>query len=185
MKILGISGSIFGTKSKIALDEIGKYFSPEVDYEIMDLKELDIDFSDGRDYRDYTNDTANLINKIIETDVLLIASPVFQASIPGALKNVFDLLPIDSLRNKSVGIIMNAGSSKHFLVAEYQLKPTLSYMKAKALESIVYIEADSYVNGEIIDDEIIMRLERYAGELELHGKRQILEKELEDASFDF
>lgn len=185
MKILGISGSIFGTKSRIALNEIGKYFSSDTEFEIMDLKELNIEFSDGRDYRDYSGDTAMLINKIIEADVLLIASPVFQASIPGALKNVFDLLPIDSLRNKSVGIIMNAGSSRHFLVAEYQLKPILNYMKAKVLEHIVYIEADAYVSGKIIDDEIVMRLERYASDLELQAKRQIMEKELEEASYDF
>lgn len=185
MKILGISGSVFGTKSRIALDTFKTNFSPEVEYEIMDLKDLNIEFSDGRDYRDYTGDTKILIDKILEVDAILIGSPVFQASIPGALKNVFDLLPIDSLRNKVVGIVMSAGSSKHFLVTEYQLKPILTYMKAKPLENFVFIEGSSFNRGAIINDDINLRLENYAKTMEAAVRNERLHQESEDALFDF
>lgn len=184
-KIIGISGSVFGTKSRIALNTFTSNFSADIDFEILDLSELEIEFSDGRDYRDYTKDTKKLIDKILEADALVIASPVFQASIPGALKNVFDLLPIDSLRDKVIGMVISAGSHKHFLVAEYQLKPILTYMKAKPLETYVFIESSAYHHGSIISDDINMRLEVYAHKLESAITQEHLRQAQEDAQFDF
>lgn len=166
MKILGISGSVFGTKSRIALDSLKEYFSEDTDYNIFDLSEHSIEFSDGRDYRDYKDDTKKLVSLILEADALVLASPVFQASIPGALKNVFDLLPIDSLRDKKIGIIMSAGSEKHFLVAEYQLKPILNYMKAQVIQNTVFIDANDFIDHKITSDDANMRLERLAMDLE-------------------
>ena len=58
-----------------------------------------------------------------------IGFPIFQASIPGSLKNVFDLLPVNAFHDKVIGLVATAGSSKHYLIPEMHLKPILSYMK--------------------------------------------------------
>jgi FMN reductase len=44
---------------------------------------------------DYTGDTRVVLEKIMEADAYIIGTPVFQASIPGTLKNLFDLLPVN------------------------------------------------------------------------------------------
>src|SRR5690554_6342385 len=125
MKILGIVGSVFGSKTRIAMESIE--FSADVEFEIVDLAKINLSFADGRDFRDYDAETSALVQKILDADALVIGTPIFNASIPGALKNVLDLLPIDSIKDKPVAVIVTAGSEKHYLVPQYHLLPILSY----------------------------------------------------------
>ncbi|CAM3624664.1 NADPH-dependent FMN reductase [Erysipelothrix urinaevulpis] len=180
MKILGIVGSVFGSKTRIALENIT--FSQDVDYEIIDLATLDIMFADGRDYRDYEGDTKTLVEKILDADALIIGTPVFQASIPGALKNVFDLLPIDSIKDKVVGIVATAGSARHYLVPEYHLKPILAYMKVALLDKYVFIDSRDFLKEAIIEDDVHFRLRNLARQVE--NRVTQIKKEYEER-YDF
>jgi FMN reductase len=74
---------------------------------------------------DYEGDTAFVTKKIMEADAIVIGTPIFQASIPATLKNIFDLLPVNAFRDKVVSVLVTAGSSKHYLVPEQQLKPKI------------------------------------------------------------
>ena len=123
MNIVLLSGSTVGSKTSTAM----KYLQSEINQlesehqvQFFDLKELDLSFSDGRNYLDYSGDTLTLTTALMQADIIFIGFPVFQASIPGTLKNVFDLLPVNAFRDKVVGIIATAGSAKHYLIPETQ-----------------------------------------------------------------
>lgn len=165
MRIVGIAGSIVGSKTRIAvkqvLDSI-KLKNSEIEVELIDLADYQVQFSDGRDYRDYQDDTKNVVEKILSADAYIIGTPTFQASIPGTLKNIFDLLPIDAFKDKVTGIVATAGSAKHYLMVEHHLKPILNYMKAIVVPKYVFVEEKNYMNGEVVDDEIIFRLNALA-----------------------
>jgi FMN reductase len=62
----------------------------------------------------------------MDADAIIIGTPIFQASIPAALKNVFDLLPTSAFLDKVVGVIATAGSSKHYLIPAQHLLPILT-----------------------------------------------------------
>ena len=56
MKVLGISGSIVGSKTRIAVENILNRINEEyedIEIELIDLKQYNLVFSDGRDYRYY------------------------------------------------------------------------------------------------------------------------------------
>lgn len=168
MKIIGISGSTIGSKTRVAMEHIIKYMEKEhkeIDVELADLKEYDMVFSDGRSYKDYTGDTKLLLEKIMQADGILIGMPVFQASIPGTLKNLFDLLPVDAFRNKLVGIVATAGTTKHYLVPEQHLKPILHYMHAWVIPKYVFIEEKDYTNYVITNQNVIDRLNKLSDDL--------------------
>ena len=76
------------------------------------------------------------------------------------MKNVFDLLPVSAFEEKVVGIIMTAGSPKHYLVAEHQQRPILTYMKAQVVQSYVFVEAKDVYRGEIISGDVTLRIDR-------------------------
>ncbi|MGX7014895.1 NADPH-dependent FMN reductase [Vagococcus silagei] len=161
MKAIFLSGSQVGTKTITSMSSLLEEFKqtyPKIEAELLDLKKLQIDFSDGRNYLDYDQDTLHVTKKLMEADIIFIGSPTFQASIPGSLKNVFDLLPQKAFERKTVGIIMTAGSPKHYLVGETQLKPILNYMKANIVPRYVFIEDRDIINQEIINPEVQMRL---------------------------
>lgn len=145
-----------------ALENILKEKYPEEEIQLLDLKELDIQFSDGRNYMDYSGDTGFAAKTIMDSDILLIGSPIFQASIPASLKNIFDLMPQNAFRNKTIGLVITAGSPKHFLVAENQLKPILHYMKANLVPNYVFIEDTDFYRNEIVNDDTLFRLDKLA-----------------------
>lgn len=163
MKLVAISGSIVGSKTRIAVNYAVKKIRekyPKVEVEIVDLAQYDIQFSDGRNYLEYEGDTKLVVQTIMEADAIIVGTPVFQASIPGALKNIFDLLPEGAFLNKVISILVTAGSEKHYLIVEQQLKPILSYMKAQVVDTYVFIEEKDFYRKEIINDDVLLRIQR-------------------------
>ena len=147
MKIVGISGSIVGSKTRTAMNYISKEMLdqyPEVEFTLIDLVDYNLQFSDGRNYLEYEGHTGYVTKTIMEADAIVIGTPIFQASIPATLKNIFDLLPTNAFRDKVVSMLVTAGSPKHYLVAEQQLKPILSYMKGQIVQTFVFIEEKDF-----------------------------------------
>jgi len=163
MKIVILNGSIVGTNTKVAIEKVQEMFKKKYSEHkttLIDLADYDLPFSDGRNYFEYDGDAKEVTTKIMEADAIVIGTPVFQASIPGTLKNLFDLLPVAALRHKTVSIIVTAGSAKHFLMVEQQLKPILSYMKAQIVPTYVFIEEQDIIGKEIVNDDVVFRMER-------------------------
>jgi FMN reductase len=163
LKIVGISGSKVGTKTRTAMDYTVKAFIEnysDVEWTLIDLAEYDVQFSDGRNYWEYEGDTKYVAQTIMEADAMIIGTPIFQASIPATLKNIFDLLPEKAFRDKTVSILVTAGSPKHYLIAEQQLKPILAYMKAQIVQTYVFIEEKDFYRKEIINDDVLFRINR-------------------------
>lgn len=163
MKFVGLSGSKVGSKTRTAMDYTMKAIAdnyPDIEITLLDLADYDIQFSDGRNYLEYEGDTGLVTKTLMEADAIIIGTPVFQASIPATLKNIFDLLPQNAFRDKVVSIIVTAGSSKHYLIAEQQLKPILAYMKAQIVQTYVFIEEKDFQRKEITDDDVLFRIER-------------------------
>lgn len=163
MKIIGLSGSRVGTKTRTAMNYTLKELNetyPGHEVTLLDLADYDIQFSDGRDYREYVGDTKYVTETLMDADAIIIGTPIFQASIPATLKNIFDLLPVNAFRNKVVSILVTAGSPKHYLIAEQQLKPILTYMKAQIVQTYIFIEEKDFYQKEIINDDAILRIQR-------------------------
>lgn len=163
MNIVLLSGSNVGSKTRTAMNYTQKMVEekyPNDKVTLIDLADYTMQFSDGRDYRMYEGDTKYIAETIMEADAIIMGTPVFQASIPATLKNVFDLLPVNAFRDKIVSVLVTAGSSKHYLMVEQQLKPILAYMKAQIVQTYVFIEEKDFYRQEITNDDVLFRLER-------------------------
>lgn len=163
MKIVLISGSKVGSKKRTAMDYTKKSITekyPDAETILIDLAEYEVEFSDGRNYLEYEGDTGYVTKTIMEADAIIIGTPIFQASIPATLKNIFDLLPVNALQHKVAGILITAGSEKHYLIAENQLKPILGYMKAQIVQTYVFAEEQDFHRKEIINDDVLFRIDR-------------------------
>lgn len=162
MNVVLLSGSNVGTRTRVAMDYTLKLMTekyPEVEGKLLDLAEYEMQFSDGRNYLEYDGDSGFVTKSLMEADAIIIGTPIFQASIPASLKNIFDLLPQNALRDKVVSIIVTAGSPKHYLIPEQQLKPILAYMKAQVVQRYVFIEEKDFYRKELMNDDIHFRLE--------------------------
>ncbi|TQS71866.1 NAD(P)H-dependent oxidoreductase [Ornithinibacillus gellani] len=163
MKITLLAGSNVGSKTKTAMEYTHKIMNekyPDVEVTLLDLASFDMVFSDGRNYWEYDGDTKYVTETIMESDAIIIGTPTFQASIPATLKNIFDLLPVNAFRDKIVGTIVTAGTPKHYMMIDQQLKPILAYMKAQIVQTYVFIEEQDFLRKEIVNDDVIFRIER-------------------------
>ncbi|MDQ0189801.1 NAD(P)H-dependent oxidoreductase [Alicyclobacillus cycloheptanicus] len=188
MKFVFLSGSKVGTKTRTALNYAQHVLAekyPAVEATMIDLGEYDVVFSDGRNYLEYQGDTGVVVQAIMNADAIVIGTPIFQASIPGTLKNVFDLLPENALRDKVASMIVTAGSSKHYLVAEHQLKPILAYMKAQIVQTYVFIEEQDFYRKEIVNDDVLFRMDRLIDDTVLLAETYLKLHEQKEAEYGF
>jgi FMN reductase len=117
------------------------------DVELIDLAELELSFADGRPADELNDDTASLIAAVSAADALLFATPVYRGSMTGALKNVFDQLPVPALAGKVVALAAMGGSDHHFLGADRHLRDVLSFFGALVTPVSVYLTAADFTDG--------------------------------------
>ncbi|MFD2759916.1 NADPH-dependent FMN reductase [Lentibacillus juripiscarius] len=180
MKLIGISGALAGDKTSLAVSDVltaAKHLDSAIQTELLDLREYEVEFATGAPLVDYNDDTWNVVNTMLSADFLVFGTPIYQASISGALKNLLDLFPENAFKNKVTGIVATGWSDKHFLVPEYQLKPVLSYFKGLIPAGNVFIHNDAFneESDEIIDRDVSGRIQNLADEM-IYLQRAILNR---------
>jgi FAD reductase [NAD(P)H] len=169
MKLLGISGTIIGAKTGIVvrkvLEEVTKKY-PDIEVEMLDMMDYNVEFCDGRPAEKYSDDTRAVIEKVSSADFYVIGTPIFQGSISGVLKNLFDLIHPAAFRNKVMGFVANGGTYQHFLVIENQLKPIAGYFRAFVAPCHVYATFDHFnLENQIVDEDLLSRISILADEV--------------------
>lgn len=174
MKVLGISGTLIGKKTSSLVNAVLREIQdaePDLDTELVDLSEYQVEFCDGRPLSAYNDDTQVVLGKIMEADSFIIGTPIFQASMTGALKNLLDLIPPHALRGKVIGFLATGGTYQHYLVVENQLKPIAGYFKAYVTPDMIYAHRDHFNDqNEITDPEILERIQGFARQIVIMSK---------------
>ncbi|NKE06668.1 NADPH-dependent FMN reductase [Mesobacillus selenatarsenatis] len=169
MKLVGVSGSLIGSKTSKSVFEVlnaAKKINPAIETELVDLKDYDVEFVRGIPLPSYNGDTVTVVNKILTADLLVFGTPIYQASISGALKNLLDHIPTDSFKSKVTAIVSTGGSDKHFLVAEYHLKPILSFLKGVVPNGSVFVQNAAFnEDNEISDPDVLSRIKLLSEEM--------------------
>jgi FMN reductase len=78
------------------------------------------------------------IEQIASADAVIAATPVYKAGISGLFKSLIDVLDDDLLIAKPVLLAATAGSSRHALVVDEQMRPLFAYMRALTLPTSVF-----------------------------------------------
>ncbi|GLV50060.1 hypothetical protein TBS_06360 [Thermobispora bispora] len=116
--------------------------------------------------------SASDVDAVAGADAVLVASPVFRASIPGTLKLLFDMLPNEALRNKPVAILTIGAAPHHFLAAERHLRDLLAWFGALGAPNAAYF-VDSTFKDDVpqeakdelaeLVDQVVNLAERLSG----------------------
>lgn len=170
MKLVGISGALTGEKTSIVVNDVlvaAQHLDSTVQTELIDLRDYEIDLFNGAPLVAYSEDTWNVVQKILSADFLVFGTPIYQASISGALKNLLDHLPKYAFKHKVTGMIATGWSNRHFLVMEYHLRSILSYFKGLVPTGNVFVHNHSFNEDSdaIIDERVSERIEALAEEI--------------------
>jgi FMN reductase len=126
--------------------------SDRAEVEILNLAETRIDICDGRALDSYGETTCQAIARIAAASAVLIGAPVYRASYPGVLKNLLDIVPVEILQNKPVGIIAMGGLPHHYLAVDSQLRQVLAWFSALVAPTSVYVTGSDFRDGKLASE---------------------------------
>jgi FMN reductase len=149
LRLLAVVGSVTPPgRLRRAVEDAVERVRPSVGAaELIDLGERRISFADGRDPAGLGDDTGAVLEAVERADVVVFATPVYRGSMTGALKNVFDLLPVPALQGKVVALVAMGGSDHHFLGADRHMRDVLTFFGALVVPVSVYLTGADFVDG--------------------------------------
>jgi chromate reductase len=133
IKVLGFAGSLRKDSYNRALIRNAMSLLPEnVELEIFDLSSIPI-YNDDIRVTGYPEAAQLFRNKIAEADALLIATPEYNYSVPGVLKNAIDWAsrpPDQPFDGKPVAIMGASGGISGTIRAQTHLRDIFVYVNA-------------------------------------------------------
>lgn len=131
---------------------VGSSLADDLQGHLINLAECRVAFADGRPPEQYGDDTASIVARVRDADVVIVASPVYRGSFTGALKNLLDHLPVETLSGKPVGIVAMGATSHHYLGVDWHLRDVLAWFGALVAPTSVYLSSSDFVEGNPSDD---------------------------------
>src|SRR5436190_16833575 len=143
MRVLGISGSLRRDSHNTALlRHVGELFEAQgVEFEIYDgLRDIPA-YDEDDDVENGPEAVAQIRAAVAEADAVFFATPEYNSSIPGALKNAIDWLsrPLatNPLRNKPVAVIGASTGMFGAVWAQAELRKVLATTGARVVDAEV------------------------------------------------
>lgn len=136
MRIFGISGSLrTGSFNSAALRTCAELLPNNVEFRCFGRLAEIPPYNEDLRAQGFPDSVEELRREIAEADALIIATPEYNYSVPGVLKNAIDWVsrPPQPLDEKLVGVI---GASKGMIGtarAQYHLRQTFVYLNASVL----------------------------------------------------
>ena len=108
------------------------------------------------------------IEQVAAADAVIAAAPVYKAGISGLFKSFIDVLDDELLIAKPVVLAATAGSSRHALVVDEQMRSLFAYMRALTLPTSVFAATEDWGAADLGE-----RIRRAAAELAVVIHRQV------------
>ena len=137
LRVLGLSGSLRKHSYNTALLRAARKLAPAgMTIDIYDLSSIPMYNDDIRQDTGYPPAAAHLREQIRKADALLIASPEYNRSVPGVLKNAIDWAsrrPDQPFKHKPIAITGVSNGALGAAFANYHLRQIFVYLDARML----------------------------------------------------
>jgi chromate reductase len=182
MRVLGISGSLRRDSHNTRLLGVAaKLMPPPAELELFEgLKDVP-PYDEDDDGELAPGGARRLREAIAAADAVLIATPEYNSSIPGQLKNALDWasrpFPDNVLRNKPVAVIGASTGSFGAVWAQAEVRKVLGSIGARVVDvELPVAGAEEALGGNrLADEELQRRLARILAELvEAAGDRRLV-----------
>ena len=129
---------------------------------VIELREIAADVSGALVSQLLTPGLRRAVEILGEADGIIASTPVYQAGPSGLFTSFFHTLDNDLLIAKPVVLAATAGTARHALVADDQMRPMFAYLRAMTAPTSLFAAPEDWS-----DPALIKRVERAALELTL------------------
>jgi chromate reductase, NAD(P)H dehydrogenase (quinone) len=167
MKILGISGSLRdGSYNTSLLGAAARLLPEDVQFELWGgLKEVP-PYDEDDDTGEAPAAVATLREAIADADAVLFATPEYNSSVPGQLKNAIDWvsrpLRTNPLRNKPVAVVGASTGAFGAVGSQAELRKVLASTGARVVEgemAVGHAPTRFDDDGRLVDENLLEQLE--------------------------
>ena len=162
MKVLAISGSLrHGSYNTMVLRAAQELFPNDVEFELYDgLKEIPA-YDEDDDGPDAPVAAERFRSALAGADAVLFATPEYNSSVPGQLKNALDWasrpIATNVLRNKPVGVVGASSGAFGAVWAQAELRKVLAATGARVVDGEVpfgHAHQRFDAEGNLVDDQL-------------------------------
>ena len=174
MKIVVISASPRKTaNTQIIMKYVNEYTkSKNADTKFINLSNGEIECYRGFDV-EYNEATKNAAKDIMEADVWLIGSPIYNSFFSSALKNLFEYIDYKKTEGKVAGMTILAAGNIGFVDVQTIITQLLSYFRVITNPKAVYLTTEIFTDNQISDEDAKNRLKDLVDEtLQIASKLQ-------------
>jgi len=100
------------------------------------------------------------IDLLAHADAVIAATPVYKAGISGLFKSFIDLVDNDLLIAKPVVLAATAGTVRHAMVGDEQMRPLFAFLRAMPMPTSIFAAPEDWASPDLG-----ARIDRAAGEL--------------------
>jgi len=129
---------------------------------VIELREIAADVSGALVSQLLTPGLRRAVEILGEADGIIASTPVYQAGPSGLFTSFFHTLDNDLLIAKPLVLAATAGTARHALVADDQMRPMFAYLRAMTAPTSLFAAPEDWS-----DPALIKRVERAALELTL------------------
>jgi len=172
MKIVVISGSPRkNANTQILMKYVFDYTKTKnVDTKFINLAEDDIECYKGYDI-EYNEVTKNAAKDIMDADIWLIGTPIYNSFFSSALKNLFEYVDYKKTAGKVAGMAILAAGDIGFINVQNLVTQLLSYFRIITNPKAVFLTTKSISENSTIEEDAQTRLkEMVDGTLEIASK---------------
>lgn len=126
----------------------------------VELREIATDVSTALISQLITPKLQQAITALTDADGIIASTPVYKAGPSGLFTAFFDILDDELLIAKPVILAATAGTARHALVADGQLRPMFAYMRSLTVPTSLFAAPDDWS-----DPALSKRIDRAAVEL--------------------
>ena len=127
---------------------------------VIELREIATDIATALVSGLVTPDLQQAVTVLGEADGIIAAAPVYQASPSGLFTSFFHVLDNDLLIAKPAVLAATAGTARHALVADGQMRPLFAYLRAMTVPTALFAAPEDWG-----DPALNKRIDRAAVEL--------------------
>jgi len=145
---------------------------------VIQLREIAADISTALVSQLITPELRNAITVLGEADGIIAAAPVYKAAPSGLFTSFFHVLDNDLLIARPVVLAATAGTARHALVVDDQMRPLFAYLRAMTVPTSLFAAPEDWG-----DPALAQRIDRAARELVLLMESGFARK-IKDESWD-
>ncbi|MDH3341537.1 MAG: NAD(P)H-dependent oxidoreductase [Nitrosopumilus sp.] len=172
MKVVVISGSPRkNANTQIIMKYVYDYTkSKNQDTKLINLSEGQIECYRGPD-EEYNESTKTAANDLMNADVWLIGSPIYNSFFSSSLKNLFEYINYKKTAGKVAGIAILASGNIGFINVQTLITQLLSYFRVITNPKAVFLTTESVNENSVSDIDAQNKLKEMVDEtLEMTSK---------------